>query len=292
MKGRSQMAVSHRVKQEGWKSRTAVPPRTVYFWIGFSAFCHLLLLVALVLVPDMAPARKLTGSVVNVSLVSLPSKGQPAPSARKSTSQTVKKTAPTVPSSKSAKKAPIKAAKRAPKKSLKRKTYNSTKVVKSAVTELEKKVDKTRPASLDQALDRLKSEVDQTEVNPRQAETPPVVDEMQGSGGTATTGLTGAETSDRIRIYQAEIAYQIQKNWAFSEQMAGKRDELEAALAITILPSGEIKDIWFDRRSGNRHLDESAYRAIKKSDPLPPLPVGLFKSEYTVGLLFGPKGIK
>ena len=288
------MAVSHRVKQEGWKSRTAVPPRTVYFWIGFSAFCHLFFLAAMVLVPEMAPARKLTGSVVNVSLVSLPSRGQPPPPAPtpKTTTKTEKKVAPTVSSPKTAKKAPQKTAKPTPKKSLKRKTYNSTKVVKSAVAELEKKVEESRPASLDQTLDRLKSEVDQTEVNPRQVEAPPVTNEMKGSGGTASTGLPGAETSDRIRIYQAEIAYQIQKNWAFSEQMAGMRDELEAALAITILPSGEIKDIWFDRRSGNRHLDESAYRAIKKSDPLPPLPVGLFKTEYTVGLLFGPKGIK
>ena len=288
------MAVSHRVKQEGWKSRTAVPPRTVYFWIGFSAFCHLFFLAAMVLVPEMAPARKLTGSVVNVSLVSLPSRGQPPPPAPtpKTAPKPEKKVAPTVSSPKTAKKVPQKATKPAPKKSLKRKTYNSTKVVKSAVAELEKKVEESRPASLDQTLDRLKSEVDQTEVNPRQVEAPPVTNEVQGSGGTASTGLPGAETSDRIRIYQAEIAYQIQKNWAFSEQMAGMRDELEAALAITILPSGEIKDIWFDRRSGNRHLDESAYRAIKKSDPLPPLPLGLFKTEYTVGLLFGPKGIK
>ena len=189
------MAVSHRVKQEGWKSRTAVPPRTVYFWIGFSAFCHLFFLAAMVLVPEMAPARKLTGSVVNVSLVSLPSRGQPPPPASKTTSKTEKKVAPTVSPSKTAKKTPQKtAAQRTPKKSLKGKTYSSTKVVKSAVAELEKKVEETRPASLDQALDRLKSEVDQTEVNPRQVETPPVTNEMQGSGGTATTGLPGGSS--------------------------------------------------------------------------------------------------
>ncbi len=287
------MAVSRRVKQEGWKARTAVPPRTVYFWIGFSAFCHLLLLAALVLVPEIAPARKLSGSVVNVSLVSLTSRGQPPPQVRQTTPKSVKKTAPTAPPSQTVEKVPQQDARPAPKKSLKHQTYNSTKVVKSAVSELEKKVEETRPSSLDEALNRLKSEVDQADTNPRQPEAPAVETEMQrGSGGTAATGLPGAETSDRIRIYQAEIAYQIQKNWAFSEQMAGMHDELEAVLAITILPNGGIKDIWFDQRSGNRHLDESAYRAIKKSDPLPPLPVGLFKSEYTVGLKFGPKGIK
>jgi len=97
---------------------------------------------------------------------------------------------------------------------------------------------------------------------------------------------------DRIRIYQAEIAYQIQRNWAFAEQLTGGRKDLEVALGIKILPDGKIDDIWFDQRSGNRHLDESAYRAIQKSSPLPPLPPDLFKDHYIVGLRFGPGGIK
>jgi len=285
------MAVSQRIKVTGWKSRTAVAPRTVYFWVGFSAFCHLGLLATLVLLPDLAPAKKITGSVINVSLVSVPSKGQPSAPARKPAAKTVKKAAPTAPPSKTSEAVSKTPTKRKPKKSLKHKTYTSKKVVKSAVSQLEKKVENARPPSLDRALDRLKTEVDQTETNPRQAAKTPEAD-IQGSGGTTETGLSTGEIRDRTRIYQAEIAYRIQKNWAFSEQMADLKNELEAALGITILPSGEIKDVWFDRRSGNRHLDESAYRAIKKSSPLPPLPRGLFKTEYTVGLMFGPKGIK
>jgi colicin import membrane protein len=97
---------------------------------------------------------------------------------------------------------------------------------------------------------------------------------------------------DRIRLYQAEIAYKIQHNWAFAEQLAGGRTDLEVALGIKILPDGEIEEIWFDQRSGNRHLDESAYRAIQKSSPLPPLPPDLFPQHYIVGLRFGPRGIK
>jgi colicin import membrane protein len=63
-------------------------------------------------------------------------------------------------------------------------------------------------------------------------------------------------------------------------------------LGFKIKPNGEISDIWFDQRSGNTYLDESAYRAIVKSNPLPPLPKGLFGGDYTVGIRFGPKGIK
>jgi TonB family protein len=93
-------------------------------------------------------------------------------------------------------------------------------------------------------------------------------------------------------VYQAEIAYQVQKNWVFSELFSGGRTDLEAVLGFKIKPDGEISDIWFDQRSGNAHLDESAYRAIVKSSPLPPLPKGVFDGGYTVGIRFGPKGIK
>ena len=97
---------------------------------------------------------------------------------------------------------------------------------------------------------------------------------------------------DRLNIYHAEIAYHIRRNWVYSEHLAGRSGDLETALGITILPTGEISDIWFDQKSGNAHLDDSAYKAVMKSNPLPPLPPNLFKSTYTIGLRFGPKGLK
>jgi colicin import membrane protein len=119
-----------------------------------------------------------------------------------------------------------------------------------------------------------------------------VTDHGSSGGAAGGRGAPTADDQQRLRIYQAEIAYQIQKNWAFSEQMAGGRTDLEAALGIKIMADGEIEEVWFDQRSGNRLLDDSAYRAVIKSSPLPPLPHGLFKDQYIVGLKFGPKGLK
>ena len=93
-------------------------------------------------------------------------------------------------------------------------------------------------------------------------------------------------------IYQAEIQYRIQKNWAFSQQLAGESTELEAILAIKVLRNGEIEDIWFDKKSGNAYLDDSAYKALVKSNPLPPLPTDYVRPHYKIGLRFGPKGLK
>ena len=154
---------------------------------------------------------------------------------------------------------------------------------------LAKEVDEKRHPTLEDTLKRLKQEVEREDKKPRSGRSGPVGTPSGRPGGS---GLTSAQERDRVRIYQAEIAYQVQKNWAFSEQLAGGRTDIEAALGIKIMSDGEITDIWFDQRSGNRHLDESAYRAIVKSNPLPPLPQGLFGSQYTVGLRFGPGGIK
>ena len=97
---------------------------------------------------------------------------------------------------------------------------------------------------------------------------------------------------ESILIYQAEIQYQIQKNWAFSQQLAGDNIQMEAVLAIKVLRNGEIEDIWFDKKSGNAYLDESAYKALVKSNPLPPLPNDFMNPYYKIGFRFGPKGLK
>ena len=126
----------------------------------------------------------------------------------------------------------------------------------------------------------------------------------KGSGDTSSkagagrAGPVGGSGTGRVRIqgsiliYQAEIQYQIQKNWAFSQQLAGENTQMEAVLAIKILRNGEIEDIWFDKKSGNAYLDDSAYKALVKSNPLPPLPKDYMRPDYKIGLRFGPKGLK
>ncbi len=58
------------------------------------------------------------------------------------------------------------------------------------------------------------------------------------------------------------------------------------------MQNGKIKDIWFEKKSGNSYFDESAFKAVKKSDPLPKLPKEYFKPYYNLGLIFTPSGLK
>lgn len=284
------------------------PARSLAFWIGCSVVLHLCLLAAVVVVPELAPAQRIAPSeTINVSLVSLPAAtpvpAPPAPVSKPAAEAPKVKEKPVVakpepkpqPAKETVSLAPeAEKPRKKVKRSLKRQTFNPTKVLENTISSLEKKVAEDRHPTLEDTLNRLKREVEETGRSPKAApaaENPERPARKTGFG-RGTTGLGSAEMQDRVRIYQAEIAYQIQRNWAFAEQLAGGGKDLEVALGIKILPDGKIEEIWFDQRSGNRHLDESAYRAIQKSSPLPPLPPDLFNSHYIVGLRFGPRGIK
>ena len=275
--------------------------RTFFLNFSVSFICHLILFVILIFAPGYATNRRPSLSVINVSMVSLPALKKSAPPdnrqpAELKRQETEKKKAPvdevaskTIPETvqKPSKAISIAPKKKKIKKSLKKKTFKSARVVKSAITQLEKKVEKSRPDQIRQAIDRLKDQVKKTGPNDRKTH-----EDVKSPGIPEESGSGSKKVLELIDIYRIEIAYQIQKRWAFSEQLAGGQNNLEAYLALKVMPNGEIKDIWFDKRSGNSYFDESAKKAIMKSNPVRPHPPGVTKPYVTVGLRFTPEGIK
>ena len=84
----------------------------------------------------------------------------------------------------------------------------------------------------------------------------------------------------------------MERNWAFSQQLAGEGQELQVKLVFKVMPDGDITDIRFTENSGNSYLDESAYRAIVKAKPVSPHPTGVRAPYVTVGVRFTPEGMK
>jgi colicin import membrane protein len=164
------------------------------------------------------------------------------------------------------------------KVSLKKKTYRPEKVLASAKKQIAQSVKKQEENSLDTALKRLRKKV-AAQGSKRGG--------MFGADGAKGTG-NGKKTR-AIDLYNLELMYRIQQNWAFNRQLAGGNDTTEVRILIKILKSGHIRDVWFETRSGNRLLDESALKAVKKSNPLSPLPGGY--NSYDVGLIFTPSGL-
>ncbi len=296
---------------------TGVDPRAFGFAVVASALCHIALFTALLMVPDLMPPKKHTPETIYVTMVSLPAPGPPAgkkaPAGAKAKKPSpAPKKAPVPPK----KPLPFKTTrpvvlppvtpqpivskptqKPKPKTSLKKKTFKPENVVKQSMDRVPKKVDATgkdrRPQTLDpKILDQLATtvanqsaqrETDQTEAPGGSGQ------DLGVKGGSQTPGGRSAEIID---IYRVEIAQQVKQNWAFSDQLAGQGKDWQASLVFKVMPNGQIHDVFFTDRSGNKYLDESAERAVMKSNPVNPHPPGILTPYVQVGLRFTPEGVQ
>ena len=258
-------------------------------WIGMtvlSLLCHLLFFSGVVFLPELRFSPPSTPLAVEVDLVSLPLAGPqaPPPSAEKEAipqvaaetppAEPIKEAEPKKPSEplKKSKEKPADIAAPPPKetvslapkpldvkKSIKKKTYDPSKVISKALAKIEKRAPESRPRSVVQAIDQLKKEVQGTK--------------SPGATGGAAAGTGMSHKGvEQLDVYHAEIWYLVQKNWTFPEVLAQGRTDLQAIINVKIMRDGKLEDIWFDTKSGNSYFDDSVMKALKKSDPLPPLP--------------------
>ena len=269
---------------------------SVFFAISFA--CHISIFVILTFLPDQFVNKKQFPSIINVDLASLPV-AQPSPpeadgdqvkaeSVKPAEAEKAKVIEPKqvkkdiVPKPSTPKPKPVVGK----KTSMKKKTYHAKKVLESARDQLKKEVAAAKEDRLDQRLKELQKEIGQN--RGRAAAKQP----SGRTGSGPSTGIGGGRLLSLEDTYRNIIAFEINKNWNFSEQLAGGGKGLLTAIVFKIMPNGEIKDIWFEKRSGNRLLDDSAYKAIVKSSPVQPHPSGLNKPYVQGALEFTPAGIK
>ncbi len=189
-------------------------------------------------------------------------------------------------------KAEISIAKKEPKAkvAMKYKTFKTKRVIRKALEKIEKRVDAAPPRPLAETIKRLRDKVEKEEEG------------KGGSGVDVPSDAKGARTgvfsrgskqkNELIDLYRLEVAYDINKNWALSEQLTGTAGKLETKIVFKVLPDGTITDIFYTDYSGNSYLDESAYKAIVKSNPVRPHPEGLNAPFVIVAIAFGPEGVK
>lgn len=288
--------------------------RALLIFVAFSLLCHLIAFSAILLAPDLGSKRRIIPTSVSVTMVSLPPgppvavpqpEAVPVPEPEAVATPEPEPVEPVpppepepelvpepepiqIPEPVKADPIPLKKAEVPekkvfkPKTSLKKKTFKPKRTVKKAVERIDKKVAKQpappKPDPVASAIAKMRKKVAQTGQNPRAG----------GGGGVAGS----ARALEMIDIYRQTVPFHIQKNWAFVHQLARAEKNLETVLILKILASGEIANIWFEKKSGNRLLDDSAYKAVQKSNPLPPLPTGYRRPFYEVGVIFTPEGIQ
>jgi TonB family protein len=148
---------------------------------------------------------------------------------------------------------------------------------------------------VDTAIDRIRGEKEAAQVSS-------AIDRIRkkvtiGSAGAVETGEpgTGGASSGfmsiKYKIYYNLIWQRIRNAWVLPEEVLRGKKDLETIIAIRIARDGQIVDIQFEKKSGNPYLDESALRAIKKANPLPPLPPGFEEDKFDVGVRFTPSDL-
>jgi len=111
------------------------------------------------------------------------------------------------------------------------------------------------------------------------------------TGDAGTGGASSGFMSIKHKMYYNLIWQRIRSAWVLPEGALGGKKDLETIIAIRIAKDGRIEDIQFEKKSGNPQLDESALRAIKKANPLPPLPPGFEEDKFDVGVRFTPSDV-
>jgi len=66
---------------------------------------------------------------------------------------------------------------------------------------------------------------------------------------------------------------------------------LKAMIVLTVRRDGTILETKIKRRSGDPLFDESALKAVKRSDPLPPFPEIYKKSYDEIEIIFNPQNL-
>jgi colicin import membrane protein len=140
---------------------------------------------------------------------------------------------------------------------------------------------------LARTMERLAQSVQQQDAEPHARSDGNSTGPSVGSGTAAGAGRKGVSPID---IYKMVLKSAIEQNWVFNEMLAGMDQNIEVRILIKILKNGDIRDVVYETKSGNRYLDQSAKRAIQRASPLQPLPKGM--ASYDVVVVFTPKGLK
>jgi len=91
----------------------------------------------------------------------------------------------------------------------------------------------------------------------------------------------------RFSRYYTSVYNKIYNSWVLPGY-SSKR-QLEAIVNIRIAKNGKILKTKFEQTSSSAYFDRSVLRAIKKADPLPPLPQGFNEKYLELGIRFIPE---
>ena len=287
--------------------------------VGF----HVLVLLSSIYLPGFFKAKPkfadiYTVSIINVAEPQVAPAPAPAPAKQKATpaKPVVKKIAPPVKAKKVAPiaepepaevNAPVKKVSLKPlKKKVVKKQIVKPKVVITPKRTPPKRNDlaKKRRQQLADAIReeellaeraRLASEAVEMEKQLLQTSRPspaiPTTSSSSTKGAQGSAKVSSSSSSKISRMYYAAITNRLLQYWALPESMQ-KQSNLLSTAVITINKNGQIADIFFEQRSGDRVFDQFVTQTIRAANPMPAIPAAMKKQRVEIGLNFKPGGIQ
>ena len=113
----------------------------------------------------------------------------------------------------------------------------------------------------------------------------PAAKPSAAASAPASGNVPGGQSSSRLSEYTGFIKSRIKSNWTLPQTLRPK-DNVETIIEVRILRNGVIERINFEKRSGNRYVDDSAMKAVQKSLPFPPFPDGMIDNYIEIGVRF------
>jgi TonB family protein len=232
-----------------------------------SASIHLVVLTLLAILPWLS-SRKIRAPVYPVTLITQPA---PEPKVEKPKVKVAKKPREKPPEK--PKKKPVTVKKPKPKPKPKKKVALKKKRVKED-TISEKRVQRKRESRIEELRKKVKTE-----------EKPEPIKEVPQVARKPSRAVIDM----RLKTYYNSIWQRIKEEWILPGSLLEESEDWETIIVIKVQRDGVIVDSWFEKKSGSPVYDESAMRAIKKANPLPPLPQDLDEDFLEIGIRFHPE---
>jgi colicin import membrane protein len=157
------------------------------------------------------------------------------------------------------------------------------------VEKVKKPIDKEAMKHTQDALDEIRKKIALDEIQKRVAKRERVEERPIAPAPSPTAPLISPSALEsKLNEYYSMVWAKIKEAWTIPENLLKEKVDLEAIVVIIIERDGKIKKSWFEKKSGNTLYDQMAMRAIKKAEPLPPIPKELSENTLEVGIRFFP----
>ncbi len=116
---------------------------------------------------------------------------------------------------------------------------------------------------------------------------------VAGSGNMSSTSAAAAGSSSNLleSQYLAAIFNRLHQFWTPPEYLQ-KNPDLTAVVIVTINQNGQIANMHFESKSGDRVFDQFVNKTLEAAAPMPPIPPALKKQRFELGLRFRPGSIQ